>query len=162
MTMRQRIRSWWHAREPRERAMLALMVALLAGFAWWYGLLWPLRALRDQAAARHAQAVADLRTAEAAIAGLSASGGVAAAPGSAEALQHRVLDGAREVGLVLARQRTAADGAFVVEFEGVAPPPLFGWLGGLAADQGLAPSSLRVERDAGAVRAEVGFGGSTP
>jgi type II secretory pathway component PulM len=157
-----RILAWYRGREPRERAMLATMAVLLAAFAWWYGLLWPLRALRDGAEARHDRAAAALQAVEAGVAALAASGAAAPPPSGGEALQRRILDGARDAGLAPSRQRSAADGAFVLEFERVGSPELFGWLGGLAAQEGLAPSSLRVERADGQLRAEVGFGRVAP
>ena len=161
MNMTSRGLAWWRGREARERAMLAAMAVLLAAFAWWYGLLWPLRALRDGAEARHERAAAALQAVEAELAALGATG-ASAAPAGGEALQRRLLDSVRAAGLAPSRQRTAGDGAFVLEFERVEAPALFGWLGGLAAEGGLAPSSLAVERADGRLRAEVGFGGAAP
>jgi general secretion pathway protein M len=155
-----RAAGWWRTRAPRERAMLALMAILLAAFAWWYGLLWPLRAVREDADARYDRAVSALQAGEAEVASLTAHGGDGARTVAldGEALQRRVLDSARAAGLAPSRQRTAADGAFVLEFERVAAPALFGWLGTLAGD-GLAPASLQVEPADGRLRASVGFGG---
>ena len=159
MKLRARSLGWWHGLAPRERAMLAVMALMLAAFAWWYGLLLPLRALRDAAAERHDRAVATLREVEAVV---SAPGGAAALapPPSGAALPRLVLDSARAAGLSPSRPRSVPGGAFVLEFEGVDPPALFGWLGVLATDHGLAPSSLRVLRADGALRAEAGFGGA--
>lgn len=158
MSMGIRFLAWWHGRAPRERVMLAVMAVLLAAFVWWYGLLWPLQALRDGAEAHHDRAAAGLRQIEAEIAALAVSGAAPSVGG--EGMQRRILDSMREAGLVPSRQRGAADGAFVLEFERVASPPLFGWLGQLAERDGLAPSSLRVERADGGLRVEVGFGGA--
>ncbi len=163
MTLTARLVPWWRARAPRERAMLSVMAAMLAAFAWWYGLMWPLRTLRDSAGDRYDHAVTTLQAAQAGVAALSAGGAEGAPPIAleGEALQRRVLDSASADGLTPSRQRTAADGAFVLEFERVASPALFGWLGTLAGD-GLAPSSLRVAPADGRLRAEVGFGGGAP
>lgn len=161
MTIAARILSWWRGREPRERAMLTVMAALIAAFAWWYGLLWPLRAMREGAAARHASAVADLHQVEAEVAVLAGSGGPSP-PVGGDALQRRILDSVREAGLSPSRRRSAADGAFVLDFERVAAPALHGWLGQLAGRDGIAPSALHVERADGGLRAEVGFGGAAP
>lgn len=165
-----RIAGWWRGREPRERSMLALMGLLLAAFAWWYGLLWPLRELREGARAHHAQAVADLATARAGIAALAMSGAVpgpagAAAgpvPTSGSSLQGRILDSATNAGLAVGRQRAGADGSVVVEFDRVPATAFFGWLGHLALQEGLAPASLRVERSDGQLRVEAAFGGAAP
>ena len=156
------LRRWWQGREPRERAMLATMAAMLAAFAWWYGLLWPLRALREEAEARHARAVATLHAAEAAAAALGTSAAATAQRPGGEALQRLLLDSTREAGLAPSRQRTAPDGSFVLEFERVASPALFGWLGGLVDTHGIAPASLRVERTDGQLRVEAGFAGAAP
>lgn len=153
---------WWQGREPRERAMLAIMAAMLAAFAWWYGLLSPLRALRGQAEARHAHAVATLHAADAAAAALAASAATTALPPGGEALQRLLLDSTREAGLAPSRQRTAPDGSIVLEFERVASPALFGWLGGLVDTHGIAPASLGVERADGQLRVEAGFAGAAP
>ena len=161
MTMTARSTAWWQGREPRERVMLAVMALLVAAFAWWYGLLWPLRALRDGAEAHLDRAAVALLAVEAEVAILAASGAPAPAA-SGEAQQHRILASLREAGLTPSRQRTAADGAFVLEFDRVGSPELFGWLGQLATGDGLAPSSLRVERADGRLQAEAGFGGGTP
>ena len=162
MTPAPRFFAWWHARAPRERAMLAVMGAMLAAFAWWYGLLWPLRVLGDAAGERYDRAAATLQTARAEAAALATgTGGRLRATPRGEALQHHVLDSARVAGLAPSRQRTAADGSFVLDFERVASPALFGWLGELAGG-GLAPSSLRVEPVDGRLRAEVGFAGAAP
>lgn len=155
-----RMRAWWQGREPRERAMLAVMAAMIAAFAWWYGLLWPLRALRDSAEARYDRAAAALQAVEAeALAYGSNAGAPRRPPPTGEALQRLLLEGARDAGIAPSRQRTAADGSVVLEFDHVPAPALFGWLGGLAEAQGLAPSSLRVQRADGQLRAEAGFGG---
>ncbi|MEN1939660.1 type II secretion system protein GspM [Luteimonas sp. MJ246] len=157
-----RFQAWWRGREQRERVMLAIMAALLAAFAWWYGLLWPLQALRDGAEARHDRAAAGLQQVQAEVAALTRSGAASTPPTGGEALQRLILDSVREAGLAPSRQRSAADGAFVIEFERVASPALFGWLGQLAGRDSLAPASLRVERADGQLRAEVGFGGAAP
>src|SRR5690606_34522864 len=143
MSTPYRFRAWWQGRAPRERAMLALMAAMLAAFAWWYGLLWPLRVLRDDAGAHYDRAALALQA--------------AGAPRGGVARQRDLLERARAAGLVPSRQRTAADGTFVLEFERIPAPALFGWLGGLADRDALAPASLRVERADGHLRAEVGF-----
>jgi len=161
MSLHARSLAWWNGLAPRERAMLAVMASMLAAFAWWYGVLSPLRALRDGAAARHDRAALVLRQVEAELAALGRNGPLAPPP-SGEALQRLVLDSARDAGLAPSRQRSAADGSFVLEFERTDAPALFGWLGALARDHGLAPSSLRVVRANGALRADAGFGGSAP
>lgn len=153
-----RLRHWWRGHQPRERALLAVMAAMLAAFVWWYGLLGPLRALGDAAAAHYEHAASDLQAVEAALAALPRdvpAGGVAP---SGHALQRWLLDSAGEAGLAPSRHRLTADGGVVVGFDRVPSAALFAWLGRLADASAMAPSSLRVERSDGQLRAEVGFG----
>lgn len=158
-----RLAAWWHALAPRERAMVAIMLALLAAFAWWYGLLAPLRALRDGAETRYDQAAMTLQSVEADLGALATAGTTSAPPTQGlEALQRHVLASARDAGLAPSRQRTDADGMFSVEFERVASPALFAWLGALADAHGIAPATLHVERADGQLRAEASFEGVAP
>lgn len=153
------LRNWWRGREPRERAMLATMAAMLAAFAWWYGLLGPLRALRESAAGRYDHAVSALHAVEAELAalppGMTAGGPVP----SGDALERLLLDSARDAGLSPGRRRATAGGGVVIGFDRVHSAALFGWLGRLADAHGIAPSSLQVERADGQLRAEAAFGG---
>lgn len=164
MTTTARLATWWHGLAARERAMVATMLALLAAFAWWYGLLGPLRTLRDGAEARYDQAAAALQAVEAEVGALSHGDATTPPPHpqGLEALQQRVLDSARIAGLAPSRQRTAADGTFSLEFDRVASPALFAWLGTLASTDRIAPATLHVERADGQLRAEVGFTGVAP
>lgn len=158
-----RLAAWWHGLAPRERAMVAIMLALLAAFAWWYGLLGPLRALRDGAEARYDRAAATLQSVEVDLGALATTGATSAAPAQGlEALQRRILDSARDAGLAPSRQRTAADGTFSVEFDRVASPALFAWLGTLADTHGIAPATLHIERADGQLHAEAGFAEAAP
>ena len=52
----QRVRHWWRQREPRERWMLGVMVAAVAAFVLWYGVMVPLHTAADAAHQRHARA----------------------------------------------------------------------------------------------------------
>lgn len=162
MSAVERVQTWWRGRDRRERAMLVAMLLMLGAFAWWYGLLWPLRALREGAQSHYDRAVAELQAAEAGVAALGARGRALPLPANAEALQRRILDSARDAGLAPSRQRADAGGAFQVEFDRVAAPALFAWLETLRREHGVAPASLRVARADGSVRAEAGFGGVAP
>ena len=156
------VRGWWRGRDGRERRMLGVMLLMLAGFAWWYGLLWPLRALREGAQSHYDQALAGLQAAEAGAATLGARATRALPlPASQEALQRRILDSARDAGLAASRQRSDP-GGFSVEFDRVAAPALFAWLETLRREHGIAPVSLRAARADGSVRAEAGFAAVGP
>lgn len=156
------LRAWWRGRDRRERVMLGAMGLMLAAFAWWYGLLWPLRALRDGAQSHYDRAVAGLQAAEAGAATLGARAEAALPPpANGEALQRRILDSARDAGLAPSRQRSDG-GGFSVGFDRVSPPTLFAWLETLRRQHGIAPLSLRVARADGSARAEVAFAAVAP
>lgn len=164
MSTTTRLATWWHGLAARERAMVATMLVLLAAFAWWYGLLQPLRTLRAGAEARYDQAAAALQAVEADVGALPRGDATAppTLPQGLEALQQRVLDSARSASLAPSRQRTAADGTFSLEFDRVDSPALFAWLGTLATTDRIGPASLHVERADGQLRATVGFAEAAP
>lgn len=154
------LRAWWTGRDRRERRMLAVMLALLAAFAWWYGLMWPLRALHADARARHDHAALSLQAAQALATASRARRAALPAPAHGEALVRRLLEQARAAGVAVSRHRTDAGGRVVVAVDQVPAPRLFAWLDALERDFGLAPASLEVARgDAGGVRAELAFDG---
>lgn len=136
--------------------MVAVMLAAVAAFAWWYGLVAPLRGVRDDRIARYDRAVADLQALSAGVAtvhGQRPGGRAIAAAVDADAL---VADAAA-AGVVVARRRTTADGALELGIDAVDAPVLFAWLDVAARDPGVAPSRLLVEATGAAVRAELVF-----
>ncbi len=60
MSSFQRLHHWWTQRNRREQAMLAVMFAAVAAFAFWYGMLSPARALREAARRDYSAAVRQL------------------------------------------------------------------------------------------------------
>jgi general secretion pathway protein M len=154
-------RRWWDARLPRERVLLASMVAMIAAFVIWYGLLAPLRHARQAAQVRHAQATAELLAVRADLAALAAlDARLPAPPGEAAQLKSAVLESAATAGLAISRERSETDGGFGIEADEATPPQLFAFLDGLRTRHGLAPSTLSVARNGGGLRVQAGFAGT--
>lgn len=158
--MNARLSRWWQGLAPRERTMLAAMLVAIAAFAYWYGLLAPLRDWRDRQH-DHAEAVerasARVQTDAIAIAARRAQG---AAP-DASARHAAVIGTASTAGLAFSRQRVGEDGALTLEFDAVPAVALFGWLEELRARHGIGPRHLEVQRRNGQVAATVTFAHAT-
>jgi general secretion pathway protein M len=99
--------TWWQ-REPRERAMLALMFTAILAFAWWYGAFVPLRHVRDDAKVRHETAATDLSRVQAELGHLvQLRSRMPPRPIDAMALRRAVIDSAAQAGLTISRERDA-------------------------------------------------------
>lgn len=151
-------RSWWQQREPRERAMLALMCAAIAAFVLWYGVFLPLRHARDTAQARHARAAADLAQVQAELAEVAdLRERLPAPPADAQALRQAVLASAERAGLEVGRGREDGPDGFGIESEAATPVQLFAWLDDLRLHHGLAPAVLSVARNQDGLRVQARF-----
>lgn len=163
MSAFDRLKHWWRARDARERRMLAVMLVLVAAFAYWYGLLWPLRQVRGLAQAHYDRALVQLRDTESAVAAIRAHD--ARVPETAvggDTLTRRILDTAASASVAISRQRTDAQGRFNVGVDAVDARTLFAWLDALRTTHGIAPSALRVSRVDGRLRAEAVFDTRAP
>lgn len=150
------LRAWWSALQPREQRMVAVMLAAVAAFAFWYGLVAPLRGLRDDRIARYDRAVADREAVGAGVAALrGARPGGQAIP--AAVATDALMAHAAAAGVIVARRRTTADGALELGIDAVDAPVLFAWLDAAARDHGVAPGRLLVEAAGASVRAELVF-----
>jgi len=156
----QRAGTWWSQRNARERSLLSLMLAAIAAFGFWYGLLWPARAARDAAQQRYDLALADLRTVQASVDALQRMG--PARPQQAQALAAAIEARAVESGVALSRQRRDSEGQLVVELDGVPAKALFAWLQALRTGDGIEASGIRAERSGARLRAEVTFVAASP
>lgn len=154
--------AWWRSRNARERLMLAIMLAALAAFALWFGVLWPARKLRDSAQDRYDRAASQLREAQASANRIAALEQSVPARSQAEPASRTLLDSAAGAGIGISRQRQDGNDRFVVEIDAVAPQALFAWLDTLRREHGLAPQVLKVERVGAGVRAELAFSSVTP
>lgn len=147
--------AWWRARNTRERAMLLVMSAALAAFAWWYGLLVPLRLWRAEAQGRYDRAAVEwlaVHDAGAAIRDLSAG-----RPRDPATLAAAVLQAAEDAGVAVSRQRHDAQGRLALEVDAADAPALFEWLDTLQRQHAIAADRVLVERRDGRLRAELGF-----
>ena len=162
MTARAQVMSWWRGRNGRERLMLAVMLASLAAFALWFGVLWPARALRDSAQDRYDRAVSQLRETQASAGRIASLQQALPTRSQAEPASRTILDSAASAGIGVSRQRQDVNDRFVVEIDSATPQALFAWLETLRRERGLAPQALKVERLGAGVRAELAFSSATP
>lgn len=160
MSRIERAVQWWSQRNPRERAMLLLMLAALGAFGFWYGLIWPARAVRDAAQQRYDRALADLRVVQATVHALESTG---PAPTHAPEVIAPALEArARESGIALSRQRRDGAGQLVVEMDAVSSRALFAWLEALRTGDGIEAARVEAERTDAQLRAKVVFPAATP
>lgn len=157
-----KVQPWWRTRNPRERLMLAVMLASLAAFALWFGLLWPARALRDSARDGYDRAALQLREVQGSAERISAFEQALPARPQAGPASRIVLDSAAGAGIGVSRQRQDGSDRFVVEIDSVSSQALFTWLDALRREHGLAPQTLKVERAGAGVRANLAFPSATP
>ena len=154
-TTTNRFKQWWGSRNGRERVMLAAMCIALAAFAWWYALLVPLRLWREQARTRYDHAAAAWQATRANATAIAAL--AAAQPRNRETLAARVLESARDAGIAVSRQRSDAQGRFVVDIDAVDAVQLQAWLDALQRRQRIAPQAVAIGKRDGRLQAELGF-----
>lgn len=157
MNRLQRMSDWWRTRDTRERAMLAVMFAMLGGFVVWYGVIAPLRHLRDNAQARYDRAAAQLTVAEAAAHEIASLLRRQPARPAGEALTRLVLDSATAAGVPVSRQRADPQGALEIGIDAVTATVLFAWLDTLRREHGLAPHTVGITEANGRLRVELSF-----
>ena len=161
------VRTWWQARVPRERSMLALMFMALAAFVYWYALLEPMRGLRDRARAGSALASNELSVVAADAARIEALRRQRPPAPQGEALPAAILASARQAGVAIARHRTGSDAALEIGIDAVDAPALLDWLDALGDDPGIAPARISVDKANGRLVVDAAFvapvpDGSTP
>jgi general secretion pathway protein M len=132
--------SWWSARSPRERLLLAIMFALLALVAGWLLIVRPLADSLEAAKARHAAAAIALAEARA----QPMAGPAPALPGPVDAIAART---AAEAGFPGARVTSQGPGRATVAIDAARPQALFGWVARLEAG-GLIVERLRAQANA--------------
>ena len=146
---------WWAGRSRREQGMLAGLALLLALVACWYGVVAPLQAWRDAAAARHAAAAADHALVAAAV------GQGADRPVDPAELERRVRAAAEPYGLVIEAAQADGEGGLDVSVDSAGSAQLFPCIWGLEREQGLIIGDLTVLENADAtLQAQVGVSGS--
>lgn len=128
--MSGRLRALWRARTPRERWLIALMLALLALVAVWLLVLRPLGDIKAAARQRHEAAVAALADARADAAAIGALERRRPAP-IAGPLDIAVARAAAEAGFQLSRLQAEGAGRVALTIDAARPQALFGWLGAM-------------------------------
>lgn len=151
------MRAWWQARNHRERAMLTLMLAALAAFAYWYALLLPMSWVRDQARTGYDLAASELSAVAGDAAAIRALQQQRPPLPRGEAFTAAILASARDAGVAVARQRRAADGALELGIDAVDAPALLAWLDALRRVPGIAPRRISIEKADGRLRVEAAF-----
>lgn len=147
--------NWWLARNAREKTMLLVMLAVFAAFVWWYGLLVPLRHMREQTRLRYDHAAAEwlaVRSAAATIRERAAAG-----PRDGEALAAAVLGAAEDAGVAVSRQRPLAGVAFAVGVDALDAPQLLDWLERSHREHHLVVSQALIGKRDGRLQAEITF-----
>lgn len=150
--MNHALRTWWQARAPRERIMLATMLVAVAAFVAWYALWVPLRHWKIGAQARYDQAADALLTARAS----QRASTVATVP------LDRILRSAREANIVITHHRLRPTGALDLQIDAVASASLFAWLEQLGRRENLAPTQLEISRRDGQLQVRCTMTGVAP
>ena len=164
MNRRQQVLSWWQGRERREQWMLAVMGACLLAFLYWYALMLPLRALRDEALAGRQRAGADLALVQArlqAMQAMQATPPRQAEPPTAEQLPALLASTAASAGIELAAPVAQADGSVLVRIDAAPAATVLAWLEALRVEHALGPEQVNLDPAEGGIRAQLVFRGAS-
>ena len=164
MNRRQQVLSWWQGRERREQWMLAVMGACLLAFFYWYALMLPLRALRDEALAGRQRAGADLALVQArlqAMQAMQATPPRQAEPPTAEQLPALLASTAASAGIELAAPVAQADGSVLVRIDAAPAATVLAWLEALRVEHALGPEQVNLDPAEGGIRAQLVFRGAS-
>lgn len=138
-----RLYPWWEGRTLRERRMLALMAALLAGVLVWLMVVRPVLAWREAAAADRAEAEADLADVQAGLPLIAPATSTARPVIDVEGFEPLVLRTAEAAGLTITTGMDAT-GGMAFRIPNATSAALFGWMSALERDHGIAVVSLGV------------------
>lgn len=136
------ITPWWQDRSPRERVLVAVMLALLAALAGWLLLLRPLAAARLAAQADAVAAQARLADATTLAAAIKARPAATQAP-VLDVLNRRLA----AAGLQAARLEAQGAGQAVLEIAAINGRLLTGWAAALEQSDGLVIDELTASRN---------------
>jgi general secretion pathway protein M len=137
---------WWDGLSARERRLLAILGAVTALLAAWYGLLAPLNRLAAEERLHHAQAAAALTEAEALSGALTRIERMRAGAGRPGAAAEHVRAAAGAAGVGILREQPEPGGGASVWTEPVAAKALFAWLSLLQSEYGVEVRGLEVHR----------------
>ena len=164
MNRRQQVLSWWQGRERREQWMLAVMSACVLAFVYWYALMLPLRALRDEALAGRQRAGADLALVQArlqAMQAMQATPPRQAEPPTAEQLPALLASTAASAGIELAAPVAQADGSVLVRIDAAPAATVLAWLEALRVEHALGPEQVNLDPAEGGIRVQLVFRGAS-
>ncbi|MFC4728778.1 type II secretion system protein GspM [Coralloluteibacterium thermophilus] len=146
------LRAWWDGLARRERAMVAVMLVLVAAFVAWYGVRLPLLALETRTEAARTQALAHLEDVEALAAMLDAL----PTPLSGDAARAAATETLAAEGVLLSGEEVAGD-----ELVLLLPPqpsgPLAAALDGLRT-RGVRVAGFALRRETQGVAGELRIG----
>lgn len=153
---------WWSDRQPRERALLSGVGALVSLFVVFQFLLVPLAGYRASARDQHEAALAMLQEVEAGARTIQA---LQAAAGERPegAARTVVATTATELGLAITRLQPLESNELDVWLDDVASPLLYAWVGRLQ-ERGIPVTRAVIQKNDGAsVSAQITFaGGAAP
>ncbi len=150
------LRHWWSSREPRERMMLATMLAALAAFSLWLCVFMLQRTLTT-AQAHYDRSAADLVEVDSGVLEIAAITAQRPPTPAGAAFAPTILDAAAASEVPISRQRVDDAGLLTIGIDAVGAPALLDWLDGLRRLHGIAPHTLDVDKHNGRLRVEVAF-----
>lgn len=133
--------AWWSERTPRERVLVLLMLALLAGLAAWLLVIRPLGEAKVEARVRYGLAAAALSDARGRAAELERLERLPR-PSLGAPLDAFLAGSAAEAGFAGSRVTRAGEGQAGIVVPAARPQALFGWIDGLQR-RGLTVERLR-------------------
>ncbi len=155
--MSESLKFWWNARAPRERILLGVMLALIAGIILWLGIYRPVEsALREailanyEAAERHADVVRKV--------GLLRDDRAPSTASSSLPVEQIVGQSAGEVGFTLERVQAQGADRVDIAIASARSSALMGWIASLEA-QGVAVERAMISPSGGTrtVSAQITF-----
>jgi len=156
--MTESLRHWWNGRAPRERLLLAIMLALLAAVAGWLGVLRPLESGLRGAMRANAEAAERYADVARKVDWLKGGQDSAARAPSSLPVDQIVGQSAGEAGFTLDRVQAQGRDRVDITIAIARPTALLGWIAalegqGIAVDKALlSPSGAT-----GMVSAQLGF-----
>lgn len=129
--MMEAIRSWFEALSSREKTLITILLALLAGFIAFYGIFKPFAAAMEDAEMRYQQAIERQVRIESKteIFGANEQGHEAEeAPLDPNAVTEIVSQSAGEVGFATSAINTQGDGSVTMSIDSAKPTALFRWI----------------------------------
>lgn len=129
--MMERMSTYWTERSSREKWLLGVMIALLAGVVLWLGIAMPLDRAQRDARASLGEATDRNAAMRAAVRQLKALPRNVASAAPVAPVDQFVGQSAGEAGLTLERAQAQGEDRMEIAIASVRPVALFSWLAGL-------------------------------